>query len=331
MSSKKQDINALQKKLRKFSKERTKSAQKSKRQRRFAFVFFQALLVLSYISGISLIKSVSEKRFDLQSFSSLLWFASFFLAALVWRNSSLEAPSDKKLLDEWIWKQGKRTFIYYFIAFALFAVNQGLPISIFGENRFFAVLGYLGMAIYFGCVLLVLWKPELFTSGLIGGIGSSALLFFVGFFPSRIALLVNPNCTVLFALLLFPIMLPYLGFVYVSTKDVGLNIVQVSVLQVIHPERLFVALREQSQIISDQYQALLIKKQFEKELSLGIKTELIKLYASEHKSSSQGFWWLASATAFALFILSSIAELIIQDVIYMPYIKPILCKILSCG
>src|SRR5215207_1695383 len=136
MSSKKQDINALQKKLRKLSKERVSSAQQSKWQRRFAFVFFQALLVLSYMSGISLIQSVSQKRFDLQSFSSLLWFVSFFLAALVWRNSSLEAPSDKKQLDEWIWKKGKRNFIYYFLAFVLFAVNQGLPISIFGENRF---------------------------------------------------------------------------------------------------------------------------------------------------------------------------------------------------
>lgn len=255
-----------------------------------------------------------------------------FLSALVWRNSSLEAPSGKKELDEWIWKKGKRNFTYYFIAFILFAVNQGLPISLFGENRFFAILGYIGIAIYCGCVLLVLWKPELFTSGLVGGIGSSANLVFMGFFPSRMALLLKPSNNILFILLLIPLLLPYFGFLFNRIKkNNGLNIVQISVLQVIHPERLFVALRQQSQIISDQYQALLIKKHFEKELPLGIKTELVKLYASEHKSMSESFWWLATATAFALFIINVVAELIVQDVFYIPYIKPFLCKILACG
>lgn len=255
-----------------------------------------------------------------------------FLSGLVWRNSSLEAPSGKKELDEWLWKKGKQNFTYYFIAFILFAINQGLPISVFGENRFFAILGYIGMAIYCGCVLLVLWKPQLFTSGLVGGLGSSANLFFMGFLPSRIALLLNPNSSILLVLLFIPLLLPYFGFLYnrIRQSD-GLNIVQISVLHAIHPERLFIALRQQSQIISDQYHALLIKKKFEKELPLGIQTELVKLYATEHKTSSESFWWLAGATTFAFFILNVIAEFIVQDVFYIPYIKPFLCKILACG
>lgn len=332
MSTKSQDIDALYKKLSGLSKRRTNSARKSKKQRRFAFIFYQGLLFFSYIYGISFFASIVKKEFDINALSSLLWFASMFLSALVWRNSSLEAPSGKKELDEWIWKKGKRNFTYYFIAFILFAINQGLPISVFGENRFFAILGYVGIAIYCGCVLLVLWKPELFTSGLVGGIGSSANLVFLGFFPSRMALLLKPSNNILFILLFIPLILPYLGLIYNRIKQSNeLNIVQVSVLQVIHPERLFVALRQQSQIISDQYRALLLKKHFEKELPLGIKTELVKLYASEHKAISESFWWLATATAFALFIVNVIAELIIQDVFYIPYIKPFLCKILVCG
>jgi hypothetical protein len=332
MSPRTQDIDALYKKLSGLSKKRADSARKSKGQRRVAFIVFQGLLFFSYIYGFSFIASIIKKEFDIKAFSSLLWFVSMFLSALVWRSSSLEAPSGKKELDEWIWKQGKRNFTYYFVAFILFAINQGLPISIFGDNRFFAILGYIGVAVYCGCVLLVLWRPELFTSGLVGGVGSSANLFFVGFLPSRLALLANPNSNVLFALLFIPLVLPYFGFLYRKYKqNDGLNIVQISVLQIIHPERLFVALRQQSQIIHDQYQAFLIKKQFEKELPLGIKTELVKLYASEHKSSSEGFWWLAGATAFAIFILDVLAQLIVQDVFYAPYIKPFLCKILVCG
>lgn len=332
MSSKTKDINALYKKLSGLSKKRSDSARKSKGERRFAFIFYQGLLFFSYIYGISFIASLVKKGFDINAFSSLLWFSSMFLSALVWRNSSLEAPTGKKELDEWMWKKGKRNFTYYFIAFILFAINQGLPISIFGENRFFAILGYIGVVIYCGCVLLVLWKPELFTSGLVGGVGSSANLFFMGFLPSRLVLLANPSNKIMFLLLFIPLLLPYFGFLYNRHKqNNGLNIVQVSVLQVIHPERLFVALRQQSQIIHDQYQALLVKKQFEKELPLGIKTELVKLYASEQKSSSESFWWLAGATTFAFFILNVLAELIVQDVFYIPYIKPFLCKILVCG
>lgn len=331
MSSKTKDVNALYRKLSGLSKRRIEAARKSKRQRRFAFIYFQGLLFFSAIYGFAFVDLVMKRQLDINTFSNFLWFVSMFLSALVWRNSSLEAPSGKKELDEWLWKKGKRDFSYYFIAFVLFAINQGLPISIFGKNRFFAVMGYIGIAIYCGCVLLVLWKPHLFTSGLVGGLGSSALLFFVGFFPSRIALLLNPNQNI-FVLLFIPLLLPYFGFFFNRfLQNNGLNIVQISVLQVIHPERLFVALREQSQMISDQYQALLIKKKFEKELPLGIQTELVRLYASEHKSSSEGFWWLAGATTFALFILSVIAELIIQDVFYVPYIKPLLCKILWCG
>src|SRR5258706_3690063 len=214
MSTNKKDINTLYKQLKGFSKKRAVTAQKSKTQRRVSFIVFQVLLYFSYVSGFFVFFSIRDKQFTLNTFSNLLWSISFFLSALIYRNSSLQAPSEKKELDEWIWKKGRRNFTYYFLAFLLFAINQGLPISIFGRYRLFAVIGYLSLAIYFACVLIVLWKPTLFTSGFVGGIGSSAQLFFIGALPSRLALLLEPNDKTLFLLLIIPGLLPYIGLLY---------------------------------------------------------------------------------------------------------------------
>jgi hypothetical protein len=106
--------------------------------------------------------------------------------------------------------------------------------------------------------------------------------------------------------------------------------VQIAVLQVIHPERLFAALRSRSQIIKDQYEALKIKYKTEKDLPLGVKTELIKLYSSENKSWSQNLWWFGIALALTAFIINTIGQLIIQDALYAPIIKPILCQFFIC-
>ncbi len=330
MSSNKKDIDSLYKQLKSFSQKRAMTAQKSKAQRRVSFVVFQVLLYFSYIFGFFVIFSIRDKQFTLNTFSNLLWFASFFLSAMIYRNSSLQAPVDKKELDEWIWKKGKKNFIYYFLAFLLFAINQGLPISIFGQYRLFAVTGYLSLAIYFACVLLILWKPSLFTSGFIGGIGSSAQLFFIGALPSRLAILVAPNDKALFLLLIIPSLLPYIGLLYALWQTKTLNLVQIATLQVIHPDRLLTALRNRDQIIRDQYEALKIKHKTEKDLSLGVKAELIKLYSIENRSRSQNLWWLGMAMALTAFIISTIGQLIIQDALYAPLVKPILCQFLNC-
>jgi len=330
MPSNKKNVDALHKQLKGFSEKRIASAQKSKTQRGISFIVFQILLYFSYTFGFFVIFSIRDKQFTINTFSHLLWFLSFFLSALIYRNSSLKAPTDKKELDEWIWKQGRKTFIYYFFAFILFAINQGLPISIFGSYRLFAAMGYLGLAIYFACVLLVLWKPSLYTSGFIGGVGSSTQLFFVGFLPSRLALLITPNDNILFLLLVIPALLPYIGLLYIARKAKAPNLVQIAVLQVINPDRLLTALRSSSQIIRDQYEALKLKNRIEKDLSFGVKTELIKLYSSENKSWSQNLWWLGTAVALTAFIFNTIGQLIIQDTLYVPVIKPILCKFFAC-
>lgn len=191
-------------------------------------------------------------------------------------------------------------------------------------------MGYLGLATYFACVLLVLWRPALYTSGFIGGVGSSALLFFIGFLPSRLALLITQNDNLLFLLLVVPALLPYIGLLYIARKEKAPNLVQIAVLRVINPDRLLTALRSSSQIIRDQYEALKLKNKMEKDLSFGVKTELIKLLLSENKSSSQNLWWLGMAVALTIFILNTIGQLIIQDALYAPFIKPVLCKIFTC-
>jgi hypothetical protein len=330
MSSNKKDINTLHKQLKDFSKKRTLVAQKSKSQRRISFIVFQLLLYFSYTFGFFVFFSIRDKQFTISTFSNLLWAVSFFLSAMIYRNSSLQAPTDKKQLDEWIWKKGRRNFIYYFFAFLLFAINQGLPISIFGQYRLFAAMGYLSLAVYFLCILSILWKPELFTSGFIGGIGSSAQLFFIGALPSRLALLTVPDAKPLFLWLIIPSVLPYLGLLYILWRTKTLNFVQFAVLQVIHPDRLLTALRNRDQIIQDQYEALKIKNRVEKDVSLGIKTELIKLYATENKSWSQNLWWLGMAVALTAFLINTIGQLIVQDALYAPLIKPILCQIFTC-
>ncbi len=330
MPSNKKDVDALRKQLKNVSQKRIVWAKKNNTQRGVSFIIFQIMLYFSYIFGFFVIFSIRDKQFTLNTVSNLLWFLSFFLVALIYRNSSLKAPTDKKELDEWIWKQGRKTFVYYFFAFILFAINQGLPISIFGSYRLFAAMGYLGLAVYFACVLLVLWKPSFYASGFLGGVGSSAQLFFIGFLPSRLALLVTPNDDILLLLLVIPALLPYLGLLYIARKNKVPNLVQIAVLQVANPDRLLTALRNSSQIIRDQYEALKLKDKLDKDLSFGVKMELAKLYVSENKTWSQNLWWLGMAMVFTKFILDAIGQLLVQDTLYVPVIKPILCRILNC-
>jgi hypothetical protein len=260
-----------------------------------------------------------------------LWSISLFLAGLGLLVQSRGGPDNDKVFDEWIWKQGRKTFIYAFLAFLIQAINQTLPAqnNFFGQYRVFILIGYLAFAIFSGSILIIYWKPKLVLSGSLTGIGSSAMLFYLGFIPARIIAILQPDPMYFWISIVFPVIVPLIFLIRRQIDPKTLNPVQFAVINTIHPDRLFTALRTYNQVLEDQFEALKVKFRLEKDLPLGVKTELIKLYAEQGKTENEIQWWITVIAGLVALMTGAIGEAFFQDLLYDPLIKPFLCTIIS--
>jgi hypothetical protein len=183
--------------------------------------------------------------------------------------------------------------------------------------------------VFVGCVLSVVIKPKLFTSGFVGGLGTVCFYIFAYFMPFRVFIefftpisgtaQIPVWVKALFAIALVFIFIP----IFRNLTKRELNKVQYYALQAMNPDRLMAAIRPYEKILKDKYQALTVKLSLESELSYGVKEELIKLYVEENQSKTQKFWvivTLFTATIAMLnFVFSSLGQSVIEDFIYVPY------------
>lgn len=265
--------------------------------------------------------------------SFLLMSLGMFFQSRIWASLRKMPPTSKKEFDLWVRKDYKKQVLYWGVFYFLLAVANSLSKDIFGEFQILGVLSYTSFFVFIGCVFGVVINPKLFTSGFVGGVGTVTYYIFAFLMPVRIAIEVlvpfnrvvqiPQSFTYLFVLLLILLFVPVLN----RLKDKGLNKVQSYSILAVNPDRLIAAIRPYEKLLKDKYQALSVKLDLDSELSYGVKEELIKLYVEENKSKTEKFWMVTFLVAVITFVITSLGQSFLEDVLYTPFIKPFLCEI----
>lgn len=265
--------------------------------------------------------------------SFLLMSLGVFVQSRIWASLRKTPPSSKKEFDFWVRKDYKKQVLYWGVFYLLLAIANSLSKYTFGTFQVLGVLSYLSLVVFFGCVFGVVINPKLFISGFVGGIGTVTYYIFVLLMPVRVAIeLLVPFSRIIQipqSFMYFSVFLLIMLFVPILNrlKDKGLNKVQSYSLLAVNPDRLIAAIRPYEKLLKDKYQALNVKLNLDSELSYGVKEELIKLYVEENKSNTEKFWIVTFLIAIATFIVTSLGQSFLEDVLYNPFIKPLLCTI----
>ena len=264
--------------------------------------------------------------------SFLLMSLGMFFQSRIWASLRKTPPSSKKEFDLWVRKDYKKQVLYWGVFYLLLAIANSLSKDTFGNFQMLGVLSYTSFVVFIGCVFGVVINPKLFISGFVGGVGTVTYYIFTFLMPVRVAIEVlvpfsrviqiPQSFTYLFILLLIVLFVPILN----KLKDKGLNKVQSYSLLAVSPDRLIAAIRPYEKLLKDKYQALSVKLNLDSELSYGVKEELIKLYAEENKSKTEKFWIVTFLVAIVTFVVTSLGQSFLEDVLYNPFIKPLLCS-----
>ena len=318
---------------------RNKQQLVTSRQKAIFNITFNVLLFIAYVTWISAIYELKDRKWEMnvQFIYEILNGTGLFLGAVIFNLAKKSSPSTltKNERNEWLWSEGRKRYILFFWAFTIIAIAQLLPadLSVYGQYKYFASLGFWGYSLFSGVVLIVIWKPKLFLSYQLTGFGSGAAVFALSQMPVRLASIFNPSPIIFFLIMSIATLFAVAIIISRSVYKYSLNPVQVSVLSFIKPERLLISLRTHYNEIRDQYNAVILHKKLVRELSPGIKTELIKIFAEQYKSEKETRWWIAGVFSIIVFVVGAIGEAFFQDLLYQPFVKKILCTWLPiiCG
>lgn len=315
----------MQKDIKSFLSRRQKKILADKNTRVISYLLAFPVCYLMYIQAFFLYERIKFHGFKEDTIVQFINTLTFLFLAFILTINYSNPPKDREKLDEWLWKKGQRRTILIALIFFLQTLAQLFDGSIFGNQKYYVAGSYLAFVLFFGCVFLIVYNPKWFFSKTINIFGTASFLLFLGYMPFRIIILMGSEINNLTFLWSLPaILLLIFGFSFLP-----ISVVQITAIQIIEPDRLFSYLRSEHQIIQDQYKALQIKSKLEKEISLGIKTELIKLYAEEFNKRNKKYQVIGLAVGLFIFILTSLGDAFIQDTLYESLVKPILCKIFS--
>jgi len=112
-----------------------------------------------------------------------------------------------------------------------------------------------------------------------------------------------------------------------STK--GISFVQDAALKVIQPKYLLPYLRPYIETIKDKLIAYELWQNLENTQQYGVMQALGEIIVLENKPRFEMIWVIITAVALAIFqvIYNSFGQFFLQDIVYMPYVKPLLCAI----
>lgn len=329
----KDSLILLSQKVKSKLKERNKIAKNAYGDRLSYRLWMWGNIHISIFFGSAGIASTIKTGDILGSMHFFLLSIGMIIQSRIWVSMRKSPPSSKKEFDVWVRKNYGRQVLYWGIFYFLLAIANIFSKDTFGDFQILGVLSYFSFVIFIGCVFGVVINPKLFVSGFVGGIGTVTYNIFMFLMPIRIAveILVPFNnvvkipqgFTYLLILLLVTLFIP----IFKNLKEVGLNKVQSYSLLVVGLDRLVAAIRPYEKLLKDKYQALSIKLGLDDELSYGVKEELIKLYVEENKSKTEKFWIVTFLVAIMTFVLTSLGQSFLEDVLYNPFIKPFLCEI----
>jgi hypothetical protein len=315
----------LQNQLKAFLVKRQNIAQTEKKTRTISYLVAFPVWYIIYLQAFILYQEINAQGLTKISIISSINLLSMVFVGIILVINYSQPPKEKEKIDGWLWKRGQRRTILFLLVFLLQAIAQIFDKGVFGSHKYFVSASYLAYSLFFGCVLLIAYNPKLFFSKAINIIGTTSFFLFIGYMPIRLVALFGVE----FNNSMFLWNIPAIIILIIGFRFIPLSIVQTAVMQIIEPDRLFSHLRSEHQIIQDQYKALQIKAKMEKEISLGIKTELIKLYAKEHNEKNKHYFLIGVVISLSIFTLTSLGDAFIQDILYGNIIKPILCKLIA--
>lgn len=318
--------NRLKKEVRKLLKEREEFAIVSKKRKTLLRTI--AILTMWGVGftigyGIYTFRSTSSTRL-IDAIYIWLWAFSILCSGLFFYLLSFSPPRDSKKLDIWFLWRGRASIALGVGIYIVQVVNQMLPteVNYFGDNRYVIVMGYSCMAIFLLVLTAVISRPELFLAERLTGFASGCFTFGLVTSPVRLLTVLplqSQHAWLISALLLFIVILPTFG----RSKNLKrLNFVQVTAISMISPPKLLQALRTHDEIIRDQYQALIVKRGLEKDLSLGAQKELARMFVEDRKKDNEVLKWIVPT---AIFFITVLADSLISDLFYEDVLKPFIC------
>lgn len=254
--------------------------------------------------------------------SGLLIFGIFlFLTSLI---GSKKSPRNKKKKDEWLWRNGRKLFILQF-----FTIFSAAIVVLYG---FFikGVISYAYLAnislffIYIIMIFLIFIKPYIIvqkTTYIISYFLTSAIIFipFVYLYETK-------NYYLFLIMLLF--IIPMAGGLFFAIKEKShITLIQSAAIKVIHPDILYKSLKIKYKTISDKISALGIINELEINNEYGIKQALAEELIKENSSKNNIYFGFL--IAFLVFLIATLSQQFIVDYLYQPYIKSLMCNILS--
>jgi hypothetical protein len=250
------------------------------------------------------------------------------------RIKTLPSPRIKSERDIKLWLLGRRFLVAAISGFALVVI---LIVWFNGPgnepSKALFVVGAIGVFVEALTVLVIVEKPQLFTSAPLIGIGTGAFFVWAPLIP--LAFLAGsfkflggakPFDIFHFVGCFFTALYLYPAFWRIKSART-LGRIQYVVVQLVRPERLLHALADHSQIMADQIRAMRIIESLERRRDYGVQLALLETLAKIHKSPSSRRW--ALMTSAVLFILGAVGQIFFQDLLYKPLIKPLMCKIAS--
>ena len=319
-------IKDLNKQIKSFIQDRETQVP-NKKTRIIWYVLTFPLVFILYIQAFIFYDNFKLVGISRETIVHFLNMVCFLLVVFISMNNYLKLS--KEGFDKWLWKKGQRNTVLLLL---IFFIQTFVPLFMntsFGEYKYYAVVSDLAYTIYFTCTLIVVINPKLFLSKTISIIGTISLSIFLSFSPIRIITLTGITLNQITIGIAFLATVFIVGSLNYITSFIGLNIVQVSAIRIINPNRLFISLRSQHQVIEDQYKALKIKHKLDKRMALGVKTELIKFYAEENNNNNPKYWLIGLASTLFVFVLSSLGEAFFQDFLYESYLHPFFCNAFS--
>lgn len=327
------EVASLQKTIKKRL-EKSNSIARANRGNKLGYklLFFNAIIFGLFNFGLSAGNYLRERSFTSDFWFYLLISLALFVQSLVWRSVSIPPPVQKKDFEKWVWQGYREQVIYWGIVYLLITMAVLASPKVFWKYQYLAVGTYCSFALFVLCLIAVLFQPKLFMSSFVGVVGKVAFWSFFLFMPFRIVLEVSGLFGFLFnfsdpkilivSISAFILFLPF----FFGLRDKNLNEVQYYASRIMEPNKLLVAIRPYEKELKDKYEALKVKLGLDKELSYGVKIELVNLYAQEHKNKSENIWFITAMLAVLGFLIQSLFQPAIEDVIYTPFIKPLLEK-----
>lgn len=321
------------KKLRKdvltFLKSKRRSLYVGANKKSFSFLkyFMLFLCIRASFALFNAEQPTNDLYFKLvpQIIGTFIYFVAF---------SIIGSEPPKKNEEEWLWKNGQRTLILLPLAGVTLLIPLFSYLEFNSINRISAIVGVSFIAIISGLTFFIGNNPKYFLSSFLTGFGTTLVIIA----PMAIPFLFLKRPPTTMTWVIFPL-LHMICFTWSyniyrrNLADKSFNLIQNSVLRFLRPRQIILALPPKIRTaLKAERKALKIETELEKNEEYDVELYLLQRLKEKYPDRSSYTKGIISAIAVFLIlgIISSLIEFITQDVIYVPYLQEIVCKVFEC-